>query len=117
MLGLATYARRKSQATAMQAAERAAEVFLRRKLFRRASDGRVINADFVALHYPLYWHYDFLGGLKAMKQVGRISDPRCIEAIDLLEPRSVNAYQAAACIHRKWRAFGRLPAPMSRGRY
>ncbi|HTE66165.1 MAG TPA: hypothetical protein VK736_07890, partial [Candidatus Binatia bacterium] len=39
MLGLATYAHRGKHATARRAAEKAAEVFLRRKLFRRVSDG------------------------------------------------------------------------------
>jgi hypothetical protein len=87
MLGLAVHARQRRQSTAKRAAERAAEVFLRRKLFKRASDGRIINADFVRLHYPLYWHYDVLGGLKAMTQIGRIDDPRCAEVLDLLESK------------------------------
>jgi hypothetical protein len=87
MAGLAVYGRKKKRAAAMKAAKRAAEVFLRRKLFKRVSDGRVIHSDFVALHYPLYWHYDYLGGLKAMAQVGRIRDSRCADALDLLEER------------------------------
>ena len=87
MLGLAAYARRRKHATAAKAAKRASEVFLRRALFRRISDGRVIHPSFVALHYPLYWHYDILGGLKAMTQLGRASDPRCAAALDLLESK------------------------------
>src|SRR2546422_5280606 len=87
MLGLAAYARRTKHVAAAKAAKRASEVFLRRALFRRVSDGRVIHPDFVALHYPLYWHYDFLGGLKAMTQLGRASDPRCAAALDLLESK------------------------------
>jgi hypothetical protein len=38
----------------------------------------------MSLHYPLYWRYDFLGGLKAMAQIGRIRDKRCADALDLL---------------------------------
>ena len=87
MLGLHAHAEAAKNAAAARAARRAAEVFLRRHLFRRVSDGRVIHPAFVALHYPLYWHYDFLGGLKAMARVGRIGDPRCREALDLLEAR------------------------------
>lgn len=86
MLGLAVHARGKRNA-AMNAVKRAAEVFLRRRLFKRVSDGRIIRPDFVALHYPLYWHYDFLGGLKAMTEIGLVRDPRCAEALDLLEQR------------------------------
>ena len=87
MLGLAVYARKYRRAAAAKAARAAGDVFLRRRLFKRASDGRIIAPDFVALHYPRYWHYDFLGGLKALMQVGRIDDPRCAEALDLLEER------------------------------
>jgi hypothetical protein len=87
MAGLTVYGRKEKRAAAMKAAKRAAEVFLRRRLFKRVSDGRVIHSDFVALHYPLYWHYDYLGGLKAMAEVGRIRDPRCADALDLLEER------------------------------
>ena len=87
MRGLAAYARGVKHAAAAKAVKSAAEVFLRRSLFKRVSDGRVIHPDFVALHYPLYWHYDFLGGLKAMTQIGRIRDPRCVAALDLLEER------------------------------
>ena len=85
MLGLAAYARTDKVAAASKAVNEASEVFLRRRLFKRVSDGKIIHADFVALHYPLYWHYDFLHGLKAMAQIGRISDPRCADALDLLE--------------------------------
>src|SRR2546430_15778420 len=87
MLGLAVYARGHRHAAALKAARRASEVFLRRRLFKRVSDGRVIRPEFVTLHYPLYWHYDFLGGLKAMARIGRIADPRCADALDLLETR------------------------------
>ena len=87
MLGLAVYARKYRRSPAAKVARAAEEVFLRRRLFKRASDGRIIAPDFVALHYPRYWHYDFLGGLKAMAQVGRIRDARCADALDLLEER------------------------------
>jgi hypothetical protein len=87
MVGLAAYSRDRKHVAANEAVQRAAEVFLRRKLFKRVSDGRVMKPDFVALHYPLYWHYDFLGGLKAMTRIGKINDPRCTDALDLLEER------------------------------
>ena len=87
MLGLSAYARARRKPAAASAARRAAEVFLTRRLFKRASDGRVIRPDFVALHYPLYWHYDILGGLEAMAELGLIRDPRCVDALDLLEEK------------------------------
>ena len=87
MLGLAVYARKYRRPAAAKVARAAEEVFLRRRLYKRASDGQIIAPNFVALHYPRYWHYDFLGGLKTMAQVGRIRDARCGDALDLLEER------------------------------
>ena len=49
----------------------------------------MIRAEFVALHYPLYWHYDVLFGLKVMAEAGFIGDPRCAEALDLLESKQL----------------------------
>lgn len=87
MLGLDAYARAKKAAQAADAVARASEVFLRRRLFRRASDAQIIHPEFTRLHYPLYYHYDALGGLKAMTRIGRIRDPRCADALDLLESK------------------------------
>ena len=89
MRALALYGRRKRHRKATQAAARASEVFLSRKLFRRRSDGKVIATGFTQLHYPLYWHYDVLGGLKAMADLGRIGDRRCAAALDLLEQKEL----------------------------
>ncbi|HZY92269.1 MAG TPA: hypothetical protein VFG07_05810 [Thermoplasmata archaeon] len=83
--GLAAYGSEFHDPKAVAAARRAAEVFLRRRLFRRVSDGKIIWHDFVRLHFPLYWHYDVLGGLKAMGLLGLLKDPKCSEALDLLE--------------------------------
>lgn len=69
---------------ATKAASRAARVFLDRNLYKRRSDGSVIHPEFVKLHYPLYWRYDILGGLKAIAETGFIDDPACAPALDLL---------------------------------
>jgi hypothetical protein len=89
MCGLAVHAHATGNERAGAAAGRAAEVFLDRRLFKRRSDGRVIHSEFLQLHYPLYWHYDILGGLKAMMVVGRIADPRCADALDRLEGKQL----------------------------
>ena len=89
MCGLSLYGREKRDKKADDAALKASEVFLSRRLFKRRSDARVIHSEFVQLHYPLYWHYDVLGGLKAMAAVGRLGDPRCDDALDLLESKEL----------------------------
>jgi len=89
MLALALYAERTKGTKARDAAMRAAEVFLSRHLFLERHCGRVMNPEFLRLHYPLYHGYDILGGLKAMAEIGRIDDPRCRKALDLLEKKQL----------------------------
>lgn len=81
---LALYARYAGSRTARDAADRAADVFLRRSLFKRRSDDDVMHPSFVTLHYPAYWHYDILAGLKVMAEAGYIHDERCHDGLDLL---------------------------------
>lgn len=85
--GLIAYAQFTGDDQAKEAADRATEVFVSRRLFRRISDGEVMNPQFVRLHYPCYWRYDILFGLKVMAEGGYISDPRCADALDLLESK------------------------------
>jgi len=87
MEGLSVYGARARNSAAVDGARRASEVFLRRRLFKRVSDGRIIRPEFVRLHYPVYYHYDVLAGLRGMAEVGRIRDPRCDDALDLLESK------------------------------
>ncbi|WP_433366175.1 hypothetical protein ACQPZX_37240 [Actinoplanes sp. CA-142083] len=70
---------------AREAARAAAEVFLTRRLAFGARSGELIRAEFGKLHFPLYWHYDILGGLKAMGEMGLLGDPRCSEALEMLQ--------------------------------
>jgi hypothetical protein len=89
MIGLFAYGTARRRLVAIEAARRASEVFLRRRLYKRVSDGRVIHWEFAELHYPLYWHYDFLGGLKALGTMAQLDDPRCGDALGLLESKEL----------------------------
>jgi hypothetical protein len=89
MTGLAIHAQACDDDDARQAALRASEVLLTRSLFKRRSDARVIHPEFLRLHYPLYWHYDVLGGLRGMAELGVLNDPRCSAALDLLEAKEL----------------------------
>jgi hypothetical protein len=100
MRGLAAYAEASGNRPAREAAVKASEVFLSRRLFKRCSDGKVIRGNFVMFHYPLFWHYDVLGGLKAMAEMGLVNDPRCSDALDLLERKELP--------NGGWAADGRL---------
>jgi hypothetical protein len=89
MLGLAAHAERAKDDAARTAALKASEVFLCRRLFRSRTDGTVISPHWVRPKYPRYWHYDMLGGLVAMAEMGLIKDPRCADALDLLERKEL----------------------------
>jgi hypothetical protein len=84
---LAHYHQLTDDPKAAQVAEQAAEIFLKRHLYKRLSNNNVMKSEFKALHYPCYWHYDILFGLKVMAEAGFIQDPRCADALDLLESK------------------------------
>ncbi|HEV8338777.1 MAG TPA: hypothetical protein VGR25_03860 [bacterium] len=87
--GLVAFANQGGESRVRQAIKRAAGVFLDRQLFRRRSNGALISREFVELHYPLYWHYDILGGLKVMAEAGMSRDRRCQPALDLLQDKQL----------------------------
>jgi hypothetical protein len=86
---LAQYASRLDHDASRNAAKRAAEIFLARHMYQRRSDRSIIHPEFVQLHYPLYWHYDVLHGLKVMAEAGFIHDKRCEAALDLLASKQL----------------------------
>ena len=86
MRGLAFHAAARG-GEAKGAVRRAGEYFLERRLFKRKRDGSTISPRFVRLHYPCYWHYDILFGLKVMREAGLLGDRRCDDAIALLESK------------------------------
>jgi hypothetical protein len=84
---LSLHASMRSDRNSAEAADAAAEFFLRHRLYLRLRDGSVIHPSFVELHYPCYWHYDILFGLTVLAESGRIGDDRCSPALDLLETK------------------------------
>ena len=87
MWGLHEYAIATGDEAARAAARRAAEPFLTRGLFRSRRTGEVVKKEWLALHYPPYWHYDVLQGLLIISRMGLLDDPRTAEALDHLEKR------------------------------
>jgi hypothetical protein len=96
--GLIEYHRATGDETALQAAWRTAEMFLRHRLFRSTTTGEVINPEWLKLHYPLYWHYDILQALVILGRMqeargrgqdvrGMMQDARVQEALDILEAK------------------------------
>ncbi len=87
LLAMHTYAQASGSPRASESAQRASEVFLNHRLFKRTSDGAVMDVKFTKIAYPPYWHYDILAGLRVMDVVGILADSRCDDALDLLESK------------------------------
>lgn len=83
-IGLAVYARTFGRNDAFDAATRAAELLLDHRLFRAGGDGATIHPSWTVLHYPPYWHYDVLQGLRLLALLGLLDDDRATEALDVL---------------------------------
>jgi hypothetical protein len=88
--GLRAFGLRHGYEPALRAADRAAELMLSRRLLWRRRDGALIDPDwggaFDLIHFPIQF-YDVLFALQVMTELGRIRDPRCADAVALLESK------------------------------
>ena len=83
--GLNAYARVSGDPQVKAAVERTTELLLDHRLYKHHDRDAILTPRFTELAFPPYWHYDFLSGLIAMQEVGALHDPRCTDALDLLE--------------------------------
>lgn len=88
-IGLAAYHDATGDADALAAARRTGELLLEHRLFRKLKTGEPIHHSFIKLHWPGYWHYDVLGGLRVLQATGMLDDPRAADALDLLESKQL----------------------------
>jgi hypothetical protein len=73
---------------ALECSGRTAEYFLKRRLFKRLHDGKVIHPAFMKIQYPIQF-YDVLFALLVMVETDRIHDDRCADALDLLASKQL----------------------------
>jgi hypothetical protein len=85
--GLFEFWQATGEANAREAALRTAELFLEHRLFRSLRTGEVINRSWLTIHYPPYWHYDILQALLVLSRMGLAHDPRCSNALGVVERR------------------------------
>ena len=104
-IGLAAYHGATGDAEALGAARRAAELLLEHRLFRSLDGRRQIHPSMVVLHWPAYWHYDVLAGLRVLLAVDPrlLSDPRAEDGLDLLESKGLPDGRFATT-HAWWKA-------------
>ncbi|MDQ2933377.1 MAG: hypothetical protein M3R49_00080 [Chloroflexota bacterium] len=88
-IGPATYYAATGDLDALNAARRTAELLLEHRLLRTLDGRRQIHSSMAALHWPAYWHYDFLAGLRVLRAVDPrlLADPRASDPLELLESK------------------------------
>lgn len=90
--GLHAYGRAHDYAPALEAAQRVADLVLPRRLLWHSRDGSLIVPDWAGkpapdrIHYPIQF-FDVLFALQVMADLGRLGDPRCTDALNLLESK------------------------------
>jgi hypothetical protein len=84
---------------AATAADRTAEFLLAHRVDRSHRTGELAHPTIARLRWPAYWHYDRLQGLRALREAGRLDDPRTADALaDLAASRGPDG---------RWRPDGR----------
>ena len=88
--GLWTFGRCHGYEPALRAADRVAELVLPRRLLWRQRDGVLVSPKWGGrpdrIHYPNQF-FDVLFALQVMADLGRIGDPRCTDALAMLESK------------------------------
>lgn len=88
--GLWAYGRAHGYQPALDAAQRAADLVLARRLLWHLHDGTLVVPDWGGrpdrIHYPIQF-YDVLFALQVMVELERIGDARCADALALLESK------------------------------
>ena len=102
----------RADAEALAAARRTAELLLDHRLFRTLDGRRQIHSSMAALHWPAYWHYDVLAGLRVLLAVDPrlLADPRATDGLDLLESKALPDGRFATT-HAWWQAGHQKTSP------
>jgi len=86
--GLLEHERATGGSEAVAAARRRGdEYLLERRMYRRLSDGMVVDPEFTQFLFPSGYHYDVLRGLDYLRSAGAVPDERVSEAIALVESK------------------------------
>lgn len=76
-----------SDAAITDVRRKAHEYLLERRMFRRLSNGEIVNRTWTRFTFPTLWHYDVLRGLDYLRSAAIEPDARAAEAIGIVERR------------------------------
>ena len=86
--GLLEYERAWGNTTAITDARlKAHEYLLERRMFRRLTNGKIIDRLWTRFSFPTVWHYDILWGLDYLRSAGVEPDERVAEAVEVVQTR------------------------------
>jgi hypothetical protein len=86
--GLLEHERRFGNDAAITSArDRGERYLLDRRLFRRLSNGEIVDMRWTRFAFPTIWHYDILRGLEYLRSAGAEPDERAAEAIEVVRAR------------------------------
>ena len=76
-----------NDAAISDAREKAHEYLLRRRMFRRLTNGEIVDRKWTRFTFPTMWHYDVLRGLDYLRNAGVEPDDRVAEAVEVVRAR------------------------------
>ena len=79
------------------------EFLLKHRVYKSDEDDSVVLFDFLKMHYPMHYMYDFLHGLRVLTESG-VKDPRMDDAVRvLLAKRLPDGRWPLEGVYRGWR--------------
>ena len=69
--------------------DRAAEFLLVHRLYKSDRTGKVIDEEWTRLHFPLFYFYDILHGLRVLADLGYAGDERVSDALQLIKQKQL----------------------------
>src|SRR6185437_1365479 len=74
-------------AAVSEARRKAHEYLLERRMFRRLTNGEIVNRKWTRFTFPTMWHYDVLRGLDSLRNAEVEPDERVAEAVEIVQKR------------------------------
>jgi len=86
--GLIEFEQRNGSSDAVTDARHTGEQYLlERSLFRRKSNGEIVDPGYLEFAFPYYWHYDVLRALDYFRRSGAEPQPNMAEAIEVVRSK------------------------------
>jgi len=86
------------------AAAKGSEFLLRHRIYKSKRNDSPVLLEFLTIHYPMHYRYDFLHGLRVLSELGAKYDPRMADAVNLLrQKRLPDGKWVLEGVYRGWR--------------